>query len=319
MSERLSDSDLIRICLEGSTDDLTDSVISQIDQRLAESILLRAAIAESPISSAIEEQLSKAGSDHTKQSATPKHETRNHSSVVTVFIVAIVIGTGIFWWNNKPNESPESDVAITPSNKSQADENRIEVSSSEETVSDSPSEHTKTAVADNSAMPEEGDNSKTKSDEQPTVVASSDQPLDNEDTPQTDAVTNTSLVNETAPKSTSADISREPTVDTFSPWTDELSLENPPRRFEDVAWQVPGEDEPDQFPPREFQQWFSKIPGKPFQVGEEKSSNRIFARFNGISKLNTPWVDSAVLRLGQSRIGRRHHAFQQVTSRRKPN
>ena len=298
MSDRLSDADLIKVCLEGSTDDLTDSVISQIDQRLAESPLLRAAIAESPISSAIEKQLSETGSDLAKQPATSQHSTPKRTGLITIFLAAIAIGAGIFWWSNNRNDRPELAVADRDVPATNVDDNRAEDSSPDSTASDSPSELSKATIADNAAAPAESDSPNTESGETPAVAINSDQPSDTEDDPPSNPDANTPPDKESTPTTVSAEIPKEPTADTSSPWSNELSLENPPRRFDDVAWQVPGEDEPDQFPPHEFQQWFSKIPGKPFQVSEEKSSNRIFSRFSGISKLNAPWVDSAVLRLG---------------------
>ena len=55
MSDRHSDADLIRICLEGSTEDLTESVVARINERIGKSSLLREAVSESPIAVAIQE------------------------------------------------------------------------------------------------------------------------------------------------------------------------------------------------------------------------------------------------------------------------
>jgi hypothetical protein len=318
MSDRHSDADLIRICLEGTADDLTATVVSQISQRLNESSLLRASVSESPIADAINERLpTPVSADDVQKPSSSAGNSTIARRVAACLIVGLLIGGGV-WWNNqrgdliKPN-ADSSDVS-TPiagdaesssfetteaipndTDTSAADTNAADTNAAEFNPEilkvgqddDDPGENltNRQALANSSSATGAGTNVPARDDTDSEAGA----PVTV--TPKVDGSGNKPVV-------TASSEVRDPTVAQSGPWTEELSLEIPPRRFEDVAWLVPGEDQPDEFPPQEFQQWFSRLPGKPFQVGEEKSSNRIFTSFNGIARLQAPWVDSAVLRIG---------------------
>lgn len=300
MSDRHSDADLIRICLEGSADDLTESVVARINERITESALLREAINESPISVAIKERVTFPPKAHASGNPVAGRGGSGRLKMLAALIIAgVAVGAGL-WWNSQnsqvaePAESPRdgvnpavvdrSEESPSPAGESSsgpdsdAEEQAVVNSGSHSDSEDGQSEGPSTAseVADSAASP---------------GAPSTTSDKDKVGTPEPKSATETEVAAANEDQLEAADSAPEP-------WVDELSLETPPRRFEDVAWQVPGEERSDQFPPKEFQQWFSRIPGKPFQVAEAKVSNRVFSQFSGIAKLNAPWVDSAVLRLG---------------------
>ena len=301
MSDRHSDADLIRICLEGSTEDLTESVVARITERISESVLLREAINESPMAAAI------------KELVTPPVETRENSEpavangggsrslkmLAALLIAGLSVGAGL-WWNAQ-NSQVASPVAPSSEGVGSETVDRRDgtLSPDANSSNDTGFEAEEQAIVDSGSRPD-NDDGQSESRTPPNVVADSAAPPDNSNSTTGNGEVGAAKVAEVANIAVAAGNggkSGEPGT-TSGPWADELSLEVPPRRLEDVAWQVPGDEQPDQFPPDEFHQWFLKIPGKPFQVGEEKAANRVFSQFSGIAKLNAPWVDSAVLRLG---------------------
>lgn len=296
MSDRHSDADLIRICLEGSADDLTQSVVARINERAAESALLREAINESPISAAIKEVVT----IPPETDAVAGRDGSGRLKMVAVLMIAgLVVGTG--WWLNSQNRQTAEPVKSSSDSPASAVVDSGQGSPTPEAdrskAADSDAEEP--ALADSGSRPDD-DHGSPDSPSLTNVVADSTTSPDDSNSKAGDEEEGSpkpAEVSKTAVSETNGGKSEEPDA-VAGPWVDELSLETPPRRFEDVAWQVPGEERPDQFPPKEFQQWFSRIPGKPFQVSEAKVSNRVFSQFSGIAKLNAPWVDSTVLRLG---------------------
>jgi outer membrane protein assembly factor BamB len=307
MSDGHSDADLIRICLEGTAEDLTETVVSQISQRLNESALLRAAVSESPITDAINNRLATAVSEDDVRKLSSAGTSSVTKLVLVVLIVGVLVGGGL-WWSNQNGEptKPEvgsseaslplpSDTETLPVETAEATSNDAGINAADSSAEDpqggQDDEHpaestpTKQAVADSNSSTGDGSNIPPKDDTGSETAAPVTVTVNADDSGIKPVVTGSSEVS-------------DPTDTQSGPWTEELSLEIPPRRFEDVAWQVPGEDQPDEFPPKEFRQWFARLPGKPFQVGEEKSSNRVFSTFSGIARFQAPWVDSAVLRVG---------------------
>ncbi len=57
MSDRWSDVELVRICLEGSADELTDEIFEVLQQRLSDSLLIRETVRESPHAEILLERL----------------------------------------------------------------------------------------------------------------------------------------------------------------------------------------------------------------------------------------------------------------------
>lgn len=302
MSDRHSDADLIRICLEGSAEDLTASVIAQINERIADSTLLGEAINESPISAAIKERVTiPSEADASKKSVAGSDESGRLKVLAVLMIAAVVVGVG-FWWNSQnsqlagqpglPSESPAPSVV-----ESRSESTSLETNSS----SGLDSEDGEPASADSGSRRGNDDGQVERSSSESVTAEMQVSPDERSSTTgEVEVEVGSPKASETAVIEVAATNGgkSEEADSALGPWVDDLSLETPPRRFEDVAWQVPGEEQPDQFPPTEFHQWFSSITGKPFQVAEEKAANRVFSSFSGIAKLNAPWVDSAVLRLG---------------------
>ena len=297
MSERHSDAELIRICLEGTVDDLTDSVVSQVSQRIQASSLLQAAVSGSPISEVINQRLSTTEEASQYAPENSRSSTPGRAGLFAVVMIAVVVA-GCLWWKIQNADNPEPSrtvVAESAQTEVAVDSNATSKVDSDITGNVTPSDIDATLVvsadqnsANRSASAELIEAGSVKSDS-PDDPPQNSQP-DDKAGKQKENVSEAVAISVPA---SSASIEIE-----TRPWVEELSLDKPPRRFEETAWQLPGDEQPDQFPPSEFGQWFSKLPGKPFQVGEEKVSNRVFSRFSGIAQLIPSWVNSAVLRFG---------------------
>lgn len=296
MSDRHSDADLIRICLEGSAEDLTESVVAQINERVSDSALLREAINGSPISAAIKELVAFPPETHTVAGGDASGRLK---MLAVLMFAGVVVGAGL-WWNSQnkqiagPVESPVDSSApgvVDGSEGSSAPE------ASNSSGSDSDAEEQ--AIVESGDRPDVDDGQPESSSPASVVADSSASQDDSNSTADNDEVVSPKPTEVTEIEVAAANGGKPEEPDAAPrPWAEALSLETPPRRFEDVAWQIPGEDQPDQFPPKEFEQWFSRLPGKPFLVGEAKVANRVFSQFSGIAKLTPAWVDSAVFRLG---------------------
>ena len=300
MSDRHSDADLIRICLEGSAEDLTESVVARIHERITNSALLREAISESPISASIKERVTiPSVADVSGESGAGRDGWRRLKVLAVLMIASVAVGVG-FWWNSQNTQLSEQPGSPSESPVPSVVESRSE-SPSLQTNSSSglDSEDGKPASADSGSR-SGNDDSQAESSSPESVRGDLPASPDERSSATGEVEVGSPKATETAVievAATNAGKAEDSEI-ALRPWDDVLSLETPPRRFEDVAWQVPGEEQPDQFPPTEFHQWFSSISGKPFQVGEEKAANRVFSQFSGIAKLKAPWVDSSVLRLG---------------------
>ena len=294
MSDRPSDADLIRICLEGTTDDLTDEVVSQINDRIYESALLHAAVGESPIAEEIKSRVTIPSGIEDAQPAPAENNTSSRLKLISAALMVVLVVVMGVWLNGQhadnagsgdvAPESTSTPVADSESRPAKSDSSGSDEGVAEVSANDSPATPATPAVA--------GTNDPTAGDaDAPMKDAASPADTAKAIDPETDGSKDTAV----------AAANSDPTeaADNETPaWTEPLSLETPPRRFEEIAWLMPGQEQPDQFSPKEFQQWFARLPGKPFEVGEEKVTNRLFTRFSGIASLRAPWVDSAVLRFG---------------------
>lgn len=297
MSDRHSDAELIRICLEGTVDDLTDSVVSQVSQRIQASALLQAAVSESPISEVIIQRLSTTEEASQYAPENSRGSTSGRAGLFAVVIIAVVVA-GCLWWKTQNADNPElpgTAVAESAPTEVAADSNATSKVDSDITGNATPSDIDAALVvsadqnsANRSASSEllEAGSGKSDSSEDPSEKSHPDDKAGKQKQNVSEAV------------AISAPVSAASTEIETRPWVEALSLDKPPRRFEETAWQLPGDEQPDQFSPSEFGQWFSKLPGKPFLVSEEKVSNRVFSRFSGTAQLIPSWVNSAVLRLG---------------------
>ncbi len=80
-------------------------------------------------------------------------------------------------------------------------------------------------------------------------------------------------------------------------WTEALDLHLPPKASVETIWATPGLKAPDQFSPDLFRKWFTNLPGRPFNVVDERVDSRSFTNFNGQARLRALWVEDAVLRM----------------------
>lgn len=293
MSDRLSDAELIRICLEGSTDDLTDNVVSQISERLHQSALLKAAVGESPIAEEITSRISTVtGVENVQISASQSKVSGSAKVVSAVTCAGVIIGLGL-WLANSNEDKPVPEIANPDSAFARSADEESDAQNSE-TGGPEKNSLAVAAIEKEAESPAGDDHSPESSPATPPVTDAVSSKTAEADVPEeaTPDAPPAVTVESTKPKQSESE-SGEPPV-----WAESLSMETPPRSFDEVAWLMPGEEQPDQYPPQEFQQWFERLPGKPFQVSEQKVSSRIFTGFSGIARLRAPWVDAAVLRIG---------------------
>lgn len=261
MSEGWSDAELIRICLESSPDELTDEVVAALQSRLADSLLIRDAVRESPHAALLEQRLV----------FEPESKPPSLGKAFAV-LALLAIGAGVaLWFRDGPNE-PQ----VKPD----------EVARDDDTQPEKPPRDTIEPTGDQQAATADSDAS-------PDSVAASDAdtPTEAPDDPGTNPET-------PAPKETD-DTATAAVVDPESdePWAELLNPDNAPLRFEDIAWRMPRIDDIGEFPASEFREWVERIPGRPYSVSDHKHGNKRFTYLDGMGRLRAPWVEDAVLRL----------------------
>lgn len=257
MSERWSDAELIRICLEGAADELSDDVVEALQQRLPDSLLIRDAVHESPHAETLLERLDLPDPAKKTGSVTGK-------LLACLALLAVTAGLGI-WFKPEPDNPnpgpPGGDVTETdPAAADVPDKAGVETARSNISTADDPS----TGPGDNV----------------PPTIPEPDDP----GSAQPDEPNSTAVANVVDPESE-------------EPWAQSLSPDLPPRRFEDVAWLLPGMEDNGEFTHEEFRRWFEPVPGLAFTVSEHKHGTQRFTYLDGGGRLRAPWVDSAVLRL----------------------
>lgn len=262
MSERWSDAELIRICLEGSSDELTDEVIAALQSRLKDSLLIRDAVRESPHSALLEKRLE----------FEPEGKPPGLGKAFAVLALLAVAGGIAFWFQNQGAQQPvppnEEDVAESdPAEPDQPAESEPVKPDSERAPSDSDPETPEVAV----------------------VASEPDQPVEPVEEPPAETVEE---------PDTAAEVATVPAVDPESdePWAQLLSPDNAPRSFDEVAWVLPGMEDTGEFPANEFRRWFERIPGRPFSVSDHKHGNKRFTYLDGVARLRAPWVENALLK-----------------------
>jgi hypothetical protein len=248
MSERWSDAELIRICLEGSADELTDEVIEALQQRLSDSLLIRETVRESPHAEALVERL-----EFPEPQAQAEAPVGRRKLIACLALLAVTVGL-VVWFKPQPpgpdEKPPVGDVADSD-------------------------------VGPDQERPD-GTNSETVAAAQTPAESSPDEP--GSDTEPVETPDTTPVVKAVDPESE-------------EPWAKALSPDAAPRRFEDVAWLLPGMEDNGEFPPTEFRRWFEPVPGLAFNVSEHKHGTQRFTHLDGGGRLRAPWVDGAVLRL----------------------
>ncbi|MDA1164649.1 MAG: hypothetical protein O3B13_16275, partial [Planctomycetota bacterium] len=274
MSDRPSDAELIRICLEGTASDLTDSVLAEIRDRFETSALLQAAVSESPLSKVITKQLGVSADAVT--AGTSRRQTTG-SRRLKLLSGAVVCGllTGLAMWINGQGDGEVDPLPLGPVAETETGDVAPVPASTAGDAQPSSGEATK---PHNGKPTETTDTAKAPAHRSPDEME-----------PESASRTTVAAV----PLSPAGSPDDQPPI-----WAESLSLEVPPRTFENVAWVLPGQEKADQFTPADCRRWLSPVPGKPFQMGELKVDTRVFTSFNGIATLRAPWVDAAVLRLG---------------------
>ena len=263
MSDRRSDAELIRICLEGSADELTDEVIAALQHRLSDSLLIRDAVNESPHSRLLEQRLN----------FEPEGKPPGLGKAFAVLALLAVGGGIAFWFQNDPAKPPAEPVQEDVARSGPAE-------SEQPTGSDSDAGDTEVAKPE----PEP---------DQPEVVVAS------EDTDKPEPEITTQPDEEPAEPSKPTEVASTPTVDPESdePWAEVLNPDNAPRSFDDFAWVLPGMEDSGEFPVSEFRRWFERIPGRPFSTSDQKHGNKRYTNLDGMARLRAPWVEDAVMRL----------------------
>ena len=179
MSDRHSDADLIRICLEGSAEDLTESVVARINERISESVLLREAINESPMAAAIKElvTLPVETRENSEAAAANGGGSRSLKMLAALLIAGLSVGAGL-WWNAQ-NSQVASPVAPTSEGVGSETVDRRDgtLSPDANRSSDTGFEAEEQAIVDSGSRPD-NDDGQSESPPPPNVVADSAAPPD---------------------------------------------------------------------------------------------------------------------------------------------
>lgn len=284
MSVNWSDAELVRLCLEGTSHDLTDEVVTAIGSRMAESRLVRDAVQESPFSGQIESRLRDLGLHSPAE--TQRRPSQSMKPAVAILAV-VIVGWLLFSSRNDEPQPDETDPSSAVESRNEQESDESESVADEQNVELPPD-------APNSA--ESSENEQEPSAEEPESD-STDKPQPANETAVEPAGSQTPAPDKDAPSETTKPNETVASDEVGGPWGNQLSRDVAPLRFEEVAWRLPGYDGVDEFTPAEFRQWFAPVSGRPFGILDEKHSNRRFTRLDGMARLKAPWVDSAVLRL----------------------
>lgn len=278
MSDKWSDAELVRLCLEGTSHDLTDEAVMTIGNRMVESRLVRDAVQESPFSGQIEARLRELGLQ------TPEEAQRRPSQSMkpAVAILAVVI-VGWLLFSSRNDELQPDPADPSPTVEPQDEEPADESQSADN--SDNEPESSETSLDDQESPAEE------------SASASPDNPQPAQEPSPESAKSETLAPDKDVPVQTAKAEDTVSAEDVSGPWGNQLSRDVAPLRFEEVAWRLPGYDGVDELTPDEFRDWFAPVAGRPFGILDEKQSNRRFTRLDGMARLKAPWVDGAVLRL----------------------
>jgi len=281
-----SDADLIRICLEGREDEVTDDVLSAIRQRSTESPLVREAVRVSPhpaLRSTIVD--SKPGSVPDSDSLPSGRSTRvwrlaTVGGLIAAFAVVLIV------------------VQQSKKNADFAARLKLDAASPDTIREPAPSASPQRTAPIQTDAPADTHSAGTRPTIEMAVPADTAATATAADAIENAPVTMPPEAAQTSVEPVIPAVIVEAVPDEAPPWAESLNLEIPPRAFADIAWKLPGMEQPDEFRPDQFRQWCESLPGRPFQAQEERVGNRLFTRFDGLTRLRAPWVDDAVLRLG---------------------
>jgi|GEM_PF-886871 len=323
MSGKWSDAELVRLCLEGTSHDLTDEVVAALGQRMSESRLVRDAVEESPFSGQLKTRLAAQGqsatsaSDNASEGETGEQHARPSQSMkpAVAILAVVLVGWLLFSTSNQPDEQRANGP---DSAESSGEDDTPAVSEADEAASEKDAAAARDAAATRDAMNAEGasgEGSAARATE--TGAASSSdvsEAANAENLDQTKPVATPGgepasadaaqsqdekpQERETSATESSRGNSSVAAVEPVAgPWGKSLDRDVAPLRFDEVAWRLPGDVGVDEFPPDEFRQWFDPVAGRPFGVLDEQHSGRRFTKFDGMARLKASWVEAAVLRL----------------------
>ncbi|MBI1312051.1 PQQ-binding-like beta-propeller repeat protein [bacterium] len=305
MSEKWSNAELVRLCLEGTARDLTDEAVVALGHRLPESLLVRDAVAESPFSGQIKARLESLGLsvelpvDRSAAAAAgePQKSRPSQSMKPAAAILAVILVGWLLLTTRSPKEkTPEDQPAARQERPGDAggESKTSEQPDGDEDGSVEPTPTDAVAEDKNSAVSDKPTGSDGAAVAEPATTRPSGKVETSEEPTEKPAEPAAEPSEQPASEQTS---STEPAETVVGPWGDALDRDVAPLRFEEVAWRLPGDDGIDEFPPDEFRQWFEPMPGRPFGLLDEQHSGRRFSKFDGMARLKAGWVESAVLRL----------------------
>ena len=268
MPDSWTDAELVQFCLDGPFDEISDELIAALRERLADSHTVRDAVIESPESEVLLKRLGT-----TRQQLDPP--PRRSPAVALLLLLCVAVGIGAYVVGSQ--RAREEAAAGPKSTGSSSDGERPQAAGESTEKPEAGVASTKTSGAGGEASPTE------VATTEPVVQPS-------EPSPDKTAPLVVAAAENTSPEKT-------PSPEIDLPWGNLLSPDVASFRFEDVAWKEPGSGRIDEFPPDEFRRWFSAIPGRPWQVGDETQRNLKYTTFDGQARLNAAWVADAVLRL----------------------
>ncbi len=274
MAAPWTDAELLELCRRESAEGIEPQAIQLLRQRREHSEVLLLAIENSPLRSWWEAQFEKSAcddvalNDAAMSTTSSSRDVRDPKPFRPVLIWVVVVALlGVVGWFATRGRWPQEPVA--------------------ETQDDGARESREAAVA--TATPraaKTGEDSTQVSADQAGAVAGNDPMVD-------------------GPKSNETPVASQPTpVAADEVWSGPLDLQKPPLAVEETVWQPTAALSPDGLVPDVFHKWFSGLPGRPFNVSEDKVDKRVFTIFEGQARLRAPWVQDAVLRLALFNVER---------------
>jgi hypothetical protein len=291
MTRQPTNDELVRLVQEKPPEALTDEELAQLRQRLAESPELRHALRDRLH---LETYLNRAlGDVRVSLDEIVRRAQSTHVSRFTQ-LSAWLIGLGfaaIVAWVGTAHLFPErlkrpdlEEMAALAEAEDLAETSDDGEGAAAPTEVAQPQEPSETEPSDTEIAAADADrDTKESKTEEPTEVAAADSPGETEPAEVTAA-------------KPAIDAAPEPPAIPEGPWSEALAEDRPPQPFDETAFEDPPRSETAVPSADELREWLAAVEGRPHQI--QDVPNPPSSLFQGWGKLQAPWSDDAVLRLG---------------------
>ncbi len=274
MATRLTDAELVELVQQKTPEELSLEEIEQLRTRLHDSpdlqrTLIEQLHLESYLNTALGETRISASEIVRRANAVSQPKRTWQRWLLWTGLATLLIGVGFVVWRSNDIDQPQ----VAQNDPSDDDPSITEGSGS----NSSPTEDENTT---------NGDNSPTDLESEPidVMLASSDA---NQATTAADA----NLM-------PAGDEVATVKIDETAPWFDGLNPNAVVETIEDTSSTPPAWILGDYFDRKEAEQWWKSTPGHGLRFEEREVHRMLTTKLEGLAKLQAPWVDGAVLRVG---------------------